>query len=203
MRLFLFSLLLLFSSNLFAQNKLDGKWRIKTDDHIDGQITSSEYSTCILKLSTNETGLITGEYLECSRATTVEAQLFNNEIITFLVQDADGIIVCTGRWDGQNSIKGTYFQQGAGKEGDFVFQRLEPQSVAAARKKISETAAKPVGALAAQPEPVTDVNTYIVKQGETFYGIARKYNLSLQQLLDLNNKQEPSIKVGEVIRIAP
>ncbi len=196
MRLFAFSLLLLFSSNLFAQNKLDGKWRIKTDDHIDGQITSSEYSTCILKLATNEAGLITGEYSECSRATTVEAQLFNNEIITFLVQDADGIIVCTGRWDGQNSIKGTYYQQGAGKEGDFVFQRLEPQAVAAARKKNEKTPS-------ASPQPVTDVNTYIVKQGETFYGIARKYNLSLQQLLDLNNKQESSVKVGEVIRIAP
>lgn len=191
-------------SNLFAQNAIDGKWRIKTDEHIDGVLTNSEYSTCILKLSTNENGLITGEYSECGRPTTVEAQLFNNEIVTFLIQDTDGIIVCTGRWDAQNIIKGVYYQQGASKEGDFVFQRLEPQAVVAARKRVAEMSAKTGTQTTAKAvDPVIDINTHIVKQGDTFYGIARKYSLTLQQLLDLNNKQEPSIKVGEVIRIAP
>ena len=191
----------------FAQNAVDGKWRIKTDDRIDGVLSNSEYSLCILHLSTDKNGLITGDYKECNRATTVEAQLFNNEIVTCLIQDADGIIVCTGRWDGENVIKGTFYQQGVGKEGDFVFQRLEPQAVAVARKRVAEIGAKRATNEGEKPArtatPVTDVNTYIVKQGETFYGIARKYNLTLQQLLDLNNKTEPSIKVGDIIRIAP
>lgn len=199
--------LFIFYTPGFTQNTIDGKWRIKTDDRIDGTLSNSEYSQCILHLATDKNGLITGNYKDCNRATTVEAQLFNNEIVTCLIQDADGIIVCTGRWDGENVVKGTFYQQGAGKEGDFVFQRLEPQAVSVARKRVAEMGAKRVSneseSATKTATPVTDVNTYIIKQGETFYGIARKYNLTLQQLLDLNNKTEPSIKVGDIIRIAP
>jgi LysM repeat protein len=222
MRSFIFTILLgcQLATTTFAQKAIDGKWHIKTDNQLDGVLSASQFSDCTVKLTTAEPGLIMGEYLDCLRKTTVEAQLFNNEIITFLIQDPDGIIVCTGRWDGKNEIKGTYYQQGVGKEGDFAFQRIEPKAEVAAKKKAPAEAAKkaapaPVATLAAAPSPAAlspaalsptaavQAATHIVKQGDTFYSIARKYGLTFQQLLDLNNKKDAAIKVGEVLRVAP
>ncbi len=199
MRFLIFTIFLYsqFTATSIAQKPIDGKWHIKTDFNLDGKIEEgTTLSECALNLKTTETGLLAGEYADCKRKTIIEAQLFNNEIITFLIQDPDGIIVCTGRWDGKNTIKGTYYQQGAGKEGDFLFLR-ELQPDLAARKR---EAATPTTATAAAT-PATA--TYIVKQGDTFYSIAKKYNLTFQQLLDLNNKKDSSLRVGEVLRVTP
>lgn len=42
---------------------------------------------------------------------------------------------------------------------------------------------------------------YTVKYGDTLYGIARKYNTTVQEILNLNYLSSPNLVVGQVIRI--
>ena len=42
---------------------------------------------------------------------------------------------------------------------------------------------------------------YTVKAGDTLYGIAQKYNTSVQKIIDLNYLKNTSLSVGQVIRI--
>lgn len=42
---------------------------------------------------------------------------------------------------------------------------------------------------------------YTVQQGDTLYGIARKMNISVEKLLELNNLTESNIHIGQVLRI--
>lgn len=42
---------------------------------------------------------------------------------------------------------------------------------------------------------------YIVKQGDTFYAITRKFNISVEQLKRLNKKQDTSLDIGEKLRV--
>ena len=40
-------------------------------------------------------------------------------------------------------------------------------------------------------------SSYVVKSGDTFYGIAKQYGISLQQLMDSNKSVKPeSLQVG-------
>ena len=43
--------------------------------------------------------------------------------------------------------------------------------------------------------------SYKVKADDTLYGIARKYNISIKELMEINNKDDFNIKEGEVIKI--
>jgi len=44
--------------------------------------------------------------------------------------------------------------------------------------------------------------TYVVQQGETFYGIARSYNMSIKELEDLNPEVDPSrLKPGMILAV--
>ncbi|MCK5701752.1 MAG: LysM peptidoglycan-binding domain-containing protein [Cyclobacteriaceae bacterium] len=43
--------------------------------------------------------------------------------------------------------------------------------------------------------------TYKVKQDDTLYGIARKHNISIKELMELNNKNDFTIKEGESLKI--
>ncbi len=44
-------------------------------------------------------------------------------------------------------------------------------------------------------------NTYIVQAGDTFYKIAREFDLTVEELMKLNNKKEPHLAIGEEIII--
>ena len=44
-------------------------------------------------------------------------------------------------------------------------------------------------------------NTYTVQPGDTFYKIAREQGVSIQQLMQLNNKSEATLSVGEVLKL--
>ncbi|TGE22161.1 LysM peptidoglycan-binding domain-containing protein [Hymenobacter aquaticus] len=56
----------------------------------------------------------------------------------------------------------------------------------------------PTEALAAA-EPVK----HTVATGESMYGIARKYNVSIKQVMEWNNKADSNVKLGEVLVIKP
>lgn len=54
-----------------------------------------------------------------------------------------------------------------------------------------------------QPKPTENRTQYhSVHKGETFYSIAKKYGLSVQQLKQLNNKSDNTLRVGESLRVA-
>lgn len=52
-----------------------------------------------------------------------------------------------------------------------------------------------------QPSQNTISETYTVQQGDTFYSIAKKFNVSIQELLKRNNKTAPELKIGEQLII--
>jgi len=49
--------------------------------------------------------------------------------------------------------------------------------------------------------PTNQYKTYIVKQDDTLYGIARKHDISIKDLMDLNDKDDFTIKQGETLKI--
>lgn len=46
------------------------------------------------------------------------------------------------------------------------------------------------------------MNNYIVQKGDTLYGIAKKYNTSVQSIKELNNLSSNTINVGDVLKIS-
>lgn len=61
---------------------------------------------------------------------------------------------------------------------------------------------EPVPVPAPVPEPAVDPTTYTIKAGDTFWGISRRLNIPLQDLLDANAGVDPyQLHVGQVIRL--
>lgn len=52
-----------------------------------------------------------------------------------------------------------------------------------------------------QREIIDDVNTYTIKEGDSLYSIANRYNVNVQDLIDYNNLPSISVPVGTVIKI--
>ena len=50
-------------------------------------------------------------------------------------------------------------------------------------------------------ERSADIKYHEVISGDTMYSIARKYNMSVQELIELNDKTGVSLSVGEKLRI--
>lgn len=44
-------------------------------------------------------------------------------------------------------------------------------------------------------------NVYTVKQGDTLYNIAKRYNLTIEQLKEINNLPDLSIKIGQSLKV--
>ena len=44
-------------------------------------------------------------------------------------------------------------------------------------------------------------NTYVVGRGDTLYGIAKKYNTSVQRLRELNNLNTDVLQIGDVLTV--
>lgn len=51
------------------------------------------------------------------------------------------------------------------------------------------------------PAQVSNSKTYTVQAGDTFYKIARHFNLSVEKLMEINNKERPDLSIGEVLKI--
>ena len=45
------------------------------------------------------------------------------------------------------------------------------------------------------------MNNYVVEKGDTLYGIAKKFNTSVQSIKELNNLKRDTIVVGEILRV--
>ncbi|GGK09952.1 hemagglutinin [Yeosuana aromativorans] len=52
-----------------------------------------------------------------------------------------------------------------------------------------------------QSKIATDSSTYTVQQGETLYAIAKKYNLTVEQLQDMNGLTDTAIKLGQQLKV--
>lgn len=50
-------------------------------------------------------------------------------------------------------------------------------------------------------DTVSDENVYVVKSGDTLYAIARKYGVSVDDLMSYNNLKSNSLSIGQVIKI--
>lgn len=50
--------------------------------------------------------------------------------------------------------------------------------------------------------PETEFLLHKVEAGDTFYSISRRYGVSVQELLQLNNKQDFALQIGEVLRVS-
>lgn len=49
---------------------------------------------------------------------------------------------------------------------------------------------------------VPDTETYIVVKGDTFYGVARRHNMTVEELLELNGlKSSSTLKIGQVLKV--
>src|SRR5690606_7483109 len=62
-------------------------------------------------------------------------------------------------------------------------------------------AAKPVPAPAAATAAPAGKVFHTVKSGETAFGIARQYGISMKELMTLNNLNFEAIKIGQKLRV--
>ncbi len=49
--------------------------------------------------------------------------------------------------------------------------------------------------------PINDEFTYIVKIGDTLYGIAKKYNTTVEELKNINNLTNNTLSIGQIIKL--
>ena len=57
---------------------------------------------------------------------------------------------------------------------------------------------KPIAKMSEKP---LDANSYRVSQGDTLYSISRKFNLSVDELVQLNNLPGNAIAIGQILKI--
>ena len=51
------------------------------------------------------------------------------------------------------------------------------------------------------PVDVSQYKTHTVAKGETMYGISKKYNVKVDDILKWNNKKDNSLSLGEKLKI--
>jgi LysM repeat protein len=70
--------------------------------------------------------------------------------------------------------------------------------------RLAQHAEKPAAAQAGQKKPSAQAKVHEVKPGETIFTIAKKYNLTQEQLLKLNNMtKKDTIQPGQKLVVAP
>jgi len=78
------------------------------------------------------------------------------------------------------------------------------RSLAERMDKVAQHAEKPAAAQPTQKKPGAQAKVHEVKPGETIFSIAKKYNISADQLLKLNNMtKKDSIQAGQKLVVAP
>lgn len=81
-----------------------------------------------------------------------------------------------------------------------------PPTATAAPTATPAPTTAPAAITAARPTPSLAVsgNTYTVKEGDSLYGIAIRLQVDLDQLIELNDIEEPSkIQIGQVLKLPP
>ena len=70
--------------------------------------------------------------------------------------------------------------------------------------RLAQHAEKPAAAQPAQKKPGAQTKVHEVRPGETIFSIAKKYNLTADQLLKLNNMtKKDTVQVGQKLVVAP
>jgi LysM repeat protein len=78
------------------------------------------------------------------------------------------------------------------------------RSLAERIDKLAQKTEKPSASQAAQKKPSAQAKLHEVKPGETIFGIAKKYNLSAEEFLKLNNMtKKDTLQVGQKVVVAP
>jgi LysM repeat protein len=78
------------------------------------------------------------------------------------------------------------------------------RSAAERLDRMAQHAEKPAAPQAAQKKPSPQAKVHEVRPGETVFSIAKKYNLSPEQLLKLNNMtKKDTIQAGQKLVVAP
>lgn len=78
------------------------------------------------------------------------------------------------------------------------------RSLAERIDKLAQRAEKPTATQPAQKKPSAQAKVHEVRPGETIFSIAKKYNLTAEQLLKLNNMtKKDTIQVGQKLVVAP
>lgn len=82
--------------------------------------------------------------------------------------------------------------------------KLNRKAAGPTPKKISSSAPgrKKTGTMVEKPDPSPVINYHIVSQGETLYQISKRYGISVEDLLKLNQMdQSPTIHPGQKLRV--
>ena len=78
------------------------------------------------------------------------------------------------------------------------------RSLAERIDKLAQKAEKPSAPQAAQKKPSAQAKLHEVQPGETIFSIAKKYNLSAEQFLKLNNMtKKDTLQAGQKVIVAP
>lgn len=78
------------------------------------------------------------------------------------------------------------------------------RSLAERIDKLAQRAEKPSAPQAAQKKPSAQAKLHEVQPGETIFSIAKKYNLSAEQFLKLNNmSKKDTLQAGQKVVVAP
>jgi LysM repeat protein len=78
------------------------------------------------------------------------------------------------------------------------------RSLAERIDRMAQRAEKPSAPQAAQKKPAAQAKVHEVRPGETIFSIAKKYNISPDQLLKLNNMtKKDTIQAGQKLVVAP
>ena len=71
-------------------------------------------------------------------------------------------------------------------------------------EKIAQKAEKPSAPQATQKKPSAQAKLHEVQPGETVFSVAKKYNLSAEQFLKLNNMtKKDTLQAGQKVVVAP
>lgn len=68
-------------------------------------------------------------------------------------------------------------------------------------KKYTAPAPKPKPAIAEVPKAPAAYGTYTVEKGDTMYSISKKHNLTVDQLMQLNNMSGNALSIGQVLKV--
>jgi len=72
----------------------------------------------------------------------------------------------------------------------YELYKIDEEVIGSGYKPIAKVSEKPL-----------DANSYRVSQGDTLYSISRKFNLSVAELIQLNNLPDNAISIGQIIKI--
>jgi hypothetical protein len=70
----------------------------------------------------------------------------------------------------------------------------EPSKIEKTREPENQNEVRP-------SQPQNSKNTYTVKDGDTLYNISQRYNVSVQELIRLNNIKNNVIKIGQTLKL--